>query len=751
MIEELEALVSHLYLVGGRAVHVLPPGAVVQLAPRHAPRSRERDAFFALVLPSALRLAKANFYERMAQLAAERYFASDGAVTTSLRGMLESINDDLYAHNQEHPDQQFFAEAICLVLRQRDVYIARTGGGLFLLWQGGAFETFPYDLQDPELANGQPLGYAPEADLKLARFTVQPGDMAALSDAGLTDIPREELAKAAGSGQVQQTVAQLKSYPLVSATALVMRFITPDAPDPVSAPEAAAPVQTRSAATHECPEPAAAVSGSPHEDVAKKPSRPSLMARIRHLWQRGASRRQAITESVPRPSLTEIQTGGRSLIFRLGGRLLHLVQRVLLWLSDGLRRARRLLDKVLPEPEPGKPPSLPTPLAAAAAMLIPVAVVLLVVALALTTRDETAFEQCLSEAQIAAEVARQIEENGSGDPQQAWFGVLEGLNRCASRRPDDPTLMTLREEAQSHLDEYAGVVRCPMTPLRRFEPGADLRGPILQGGVNLYTLDVERSIIYRDTLNETGNALIRDSEIIVQRGDSIGEFVIRNLVDIAWLTEGGVARRSALIGLDSRSGVLVSYSPTFPPATAQALIGTDRWLRPIAIETWQGRLYILDPAANQIWRYQPIGGEYPGAPEEYFVGDDRPDLSDAVDFAIDQTGNVYVLLRDGSMLKFYAGEPSFFQFANLPSGGVGRLGSANAMFLDTGLISPGFYILDAANQVFYETTLAGTFIRGYRAPTGTSFRDLSGLAVDDSAENLYVTARNLLYHIHKCE
>jgi len=171
----------------------------------------------------------------------------------------------------------------------------------------------------------------------------------------------------------------------------------------------------------------------------------------------------------------------------------------------------------------------------------------------------------------------------------------------------------------------------------------------------------------------------------------------------------------------------------------------------VAIATWQGRLYILDPVANQIWRYQPEGGAFPAAPEEYFVGDNRPDLRNAVDMAIDQTGNIFVLREDGTLSKYYAGEEQFFQFSNLPGGAVGSLGSASGLYLDMGLISPGFYVLDAANQVMYETTLGGTFIRGYRAPSDFSFRDLSGLVVDSSAENLYLLARETLYHIPKCQ
>lgn len=776
MTEELEALVSHIFVVGSRAVSASPPGALVQLAPSSAPPGRARDAFFALVMPTGRAQAKAVFYERMVQLAAERYFASSEAITTSLRQVLTSLNHDLYQHNQAHPNQPFYAEMACLVLRGQDAYIARSNGGLVLLWQDGALETLPIDLRDPGLADAQPLGTALDPGIKMARYQVAPGDLIALSDTGLAGMPRKALLMAGAAGGIQGAVNRLKAERPEQATAILMQFITADMPDPepaqpaaqkpaptpkepatVSATPAAEPQARRRWQRGKLPDSTASASraaGSPPpaaEATAAKTGTP-VRERWHGLVRRGRQSQQALAESAAAagPKLAEIQTGSRSASLRLAGRLLNLLRRGVLRLQGGFGTLRRLADRMLPEPEPGRPPSLPTPLAAGAAMLIPVAVVLLVVALALNTRDETAFELCFSQVQEAVGAARLSDQNPAQNSQDNWYGVMEVVDTCLQRRSEDPGLLAIRTEAMARLDEFAGVVRCPMTPLRRYQPGTQhLRGPVLHGGIDLYVLDSERSTIYRETLNEVGNALVRESEVIVQRGAAIGEFVIRNLVDITWLVDGGIPQRSALVAVDG-NGILLAYSPTFPPATAQALVGAERWIRPVSIDSWQGRLYILDPVANQIWRYQPAGSEYPGGPEEYFSGPDRPDISNAVDFAIDQQGNVYILMADGSMLKYFGGDQQFFQFSNLAGGSVGRLGSANAMYLDTGLIFPGFYVMDAANQLLYETTMNGTRINSYKAPEGTSFRDLSGLTIDASAENMYVLARDTLYHIPKC-
>lgn len=759
---EFEALVSHLYAVGGRAVSAPPPGALVQLCPPGAPRSRERDAFFVLVLPSGPHQTKAVFYEQLARWAAERYFERQGGTTAGLQAVLETLNENLFKHNARHPGQPYYAHIVCVVLREQEVFISKTDGAGVMLWKSGGMQAFP---QDGVISAGHPLGMAPRPEFEVNRFIVEAGDVLAMAGEGLFALPVAALREAGRRADVQGTVNQLKAHHTQQATAMVLQFIPPDEPTPVPAPSqpVAAPlgdVGDVAAAEPADTPPADADPAAPAQPDESVESRhvssgsqpePAYQQRLDALRKRGQQTQQTLAAAAgsAKPVIDDLQTESRNIFLRAAQRVLRLVQRGLLRFADGLKGVRGILDRLLPEPEEGKPPTLPTPVAAGAAVLIPVAVVLLVVAFSLNTRDETAFERCLSQTQEAFGAAEMIEESNPERAQEAWFGVIEVANRCLPRRPDDPVLVGVHEQAQLRLDRYAQVVRCPAVPLQDYPPGTILRGPILRNDVDLYVLDTSRGVLYRERLNDAGNAVIGDGEVLTQRGRAIGEFVVRELVDMAWLTEGSVARSSVLVTLD-KQGILLTYSPTFPPATAQRLVGSERWVSPVAVDTWQGRLYILDPVANQIWRYQPSGGGFPSAPEEYFVGDDRPDISAAVDFAIDQTGNVFILQSDGSVRKFYSSEEQFFQFSNLPTGAVGSLGNATALHLDTGFISPGFYVMDANNQIFHETTLGGTFIQSYRAPIGMSLRDLGGLAVDTSADNLYVSARDVLYHIPKC-
>jgi hypothetical protein len=100
MLDELEALVGHVFIVGGRAVSAAPPGALVELPPKKPQRGREQDTFFALVTSArGSAQAQATLYEQLAGLAAEYYFRSSGGVTSGLREAITGVNARLLEHS----------------------------------------------------------------------------------------------------------------------------------------------------------------------------------------------------------------------------------------------------------------------------------------------------------------------------------------------------------------------------------------------------------------------------------------------------------------------------------------------------------------------------------------------------------------------------------------------------------------------------------------------------------------------------
>jgi hypothetical protein len=335
-----------------------------------------------------------------------------------------------------------------------------------------------------------------------------------------------------------------------------------------------------------------------------------------------------------------------------------------------------------------------------------------------------------------------------------WIEVMRLAEQAAQFRPDDDMVQLIKADAQNYLDCYDGTERRPLTLLHTFPDSADLVGPIVHGGVDLYTLDRANGVIYHDTLSETGDSLTtRDNTPIIRQGQVINNYTIGELFDLEWLGSGGTVHDNVLIALD-RNGVLVSYSPTFF-ASAQQIVIENRWRNPVAMAVFRTNFYVLDIGSNQIWRYVPPIGErrYSNAPEEYFNGDELPDLSHAVDLGISDEGSVFILFDDGTVHKYRRNTQSIpelqpFEYREKPPG---ALVSGRALFVDNDPASRQLYIVDAQNQTVYETFWAGTFQHGYRPRyQPEAFADLTGVYVDvDARNNIYVLSGDKLYQFRR--
>jgi hypothetical protein len=336
--------------------------------------------------------------------------------------------------------------------------------------------------------------------------------------------------------------------------------------------------------------------------------------------------------------------------------------------------------------------------------------------------------------------------------------VLKLSDQAIEFRPGDLEALNIRADAQNYLDCLDGVDRRDLTLLREFPPDAELVGPIMGGGFDLFTLDRQNDAIYHDTLNANGDGLTASGNTpILRRGQMVpiatGNFIVGDLLDIEWLQAGGAANDNVLVALE-RSGILWAYSPTFF-TTAQQLITEDRWQNPIAIAVFRSNLYLLDTGANQIWRYVPPAGEraYSAAPEEYFNGEELPDLSQAVDFGISNEGAVYVLFGDGTVKKYRRNVQSIveeqpFNYLERPPGAIM---SGATLFVDNDPASASLYIVDRVSAAIYRTSWSGRYNRGYRPGNAPgAFDDLTGFYADQVVRNnMYVLSGNKLFYFRR--
>ncbi|MBK8027717.1 MAG: hypothetical protein IPK19_41640 [Chloroflexi bacterium] len=401
-----------------------------------------------------------------------------------------------------------------------------------------------------------------------------------------------------------------------------------------------------------------------------------------------------------------------------------------------------VFDRFIPAPKEGQRSWMSSPAAAGIAILLPVLLVVAVILLWVSGTGESEFDQCVERAIIAGDTARTISPTDLTGVVAAWNAVLVVVNECDSLRDEpDATLTGLSREARSVLDTLQNITRRNPTPLYAF-PNAQLTEIVLQGD-DVYVLDSNNQQVYRVALTEDGLGVVAGSyEPIpaMRRGGRVINFDVGTLVDIAWADNGAGLPASNVITALDQNGLLVACPPRFlQDCSAQQLVGTETWQSPKAMQFWEGRLYVLDPGGNQIWRYDPSGGSFGSLPLEYFAGVTRPDITQAVDFAITSVGDIYLLLSNGIVARFRSGEQQPFAFTFPPTQ---TMASPRAMFMNTNPIAQGLFFVEQETGTLYETTMAGTFMKAYRTESEEIFRALNNVVVDSNINLVYALTGN---------
>ncbi len=691
---EFEALVGYLYVVGGRSISAPPPGTLVEVAPKKVARGREVDTFFTLVIPSGETVAPAAFYEEMARTGAEQYFNSNGSVTAGIKTAFTHLNSNLYTHNSSDP-RHYEASMLCAVLRGADLYIGKVGSGVGLYYADGESQPFPTDFSYREALNTPALGIQQEAEMRMGRYQVSPGSRLILADAALLDYPTDTLTNAIQLEDVGALLARLRETANRQTTAMAVEFVPPNQPStlPAKVGESSAVI------TGVAPAPVVVQEDAPAGTIRRSPKRGALM---RNVGARAAG---------------------------VG--------------AKGVDLVIHLLDRLIPAPPEGKKGWLSSPFAAGLTLLIPVVVVVLVVMFWISGTGESEFDQCVERATTTANTARSIASSDVSGTLAAWNGVLAVVEECDGIRANDPTMTAYRTEARTILDRLQNITRRDMNVIYTF-PNAALTQVVLQGE-DMYVLDSANQQVYRISLSTDGMNAIADSYTPIpamRRSGKVINFDVGDLIDIAWADKGaGLAQSNVITALD-RNGVLIACPPRFlQDCTAQQLPGAETWGNPVAIQFWNGRLYVLDPGANQIWRYNPSGGSFAGVPLEYFTGSNRPDITHVVDFAINTAGDVYLLTNTGVLARFTGGEQQDFAFT-FPD--AQQMQSPNAFFLNTNPIAQGLYFVERDERTLFETTMAGTFINAYRAAADDLFGELSNVVADTNQGIIYTLSGNAI-------
>lgn len=145
-----------------------------------------------------------------------------------------------------------------------------------------------------------------------------------------------------------------------------------------------------------------------------------------------------------------------------------------------------------------------------------------------------------------------------------------------------------------------------------------------------------------------------------------------------------------------------------------------------------GNVYVLDRTSKQILKYVSTSGGY--VKTSYFANGTTPDVSSAQGIAID--GSIWVLLKDGTVLKFTRGNPD-----NLTLSGLDKNFSSPTRIF-TNADSNNVYVLDNGNSRIVVFDKTGAYQSQYVSPV---LKDAKDFEVTESAKKAFVLSGDKIY------
>ncbi|MFA4930391.1 MAG: hypothetical protein WC570_00790 [Patescibacteria group bacterium] len=164
------------------------------------------------------------------------------------------------------------------------------------------------------------------------------------------------------------------------------------------------------------------------------------------------------------------------------------------------------------------------------------------------------------------------------------------------------------------------------------------------------------------------------------------------------------------------------------------------WQPAVSLATYYDNLYLLSPAANQIFKYSTLGGTSYSTASDYIVNAGALDLSNATSLAID--GAIYVLKSDGNIIKFIKGEASEYKLSGLPEP-YSTLSNPNHIYTDED--SDFIYISDPNNKRILQFKKDdGSYIQQV---VGDNLGDIDYFVVNEKINTIYLLADNKIYSV----
>lgn len=272
------------------------------------------------------------------------------------------------------------------------------------------------------------------------------------------------------------------------------------------------------------------------------------------------------------------------------------------------------------------------------AVLIPLMVVTIASVVYLRYGRSQQYETYLGQAQ--EKQAQALALSNPVEQRIAWENVLLNVDIAESHRETSDTI-TLRQEANAHLDILLGITRMQFNPVFSSNLGIEV-SRMAASELDLFMLNATNGEVLRaELINGRGFQL--DTNFNCKPG-VYGSYTVGPLVDILAMPALN-SINATLLGIDATGNLL--YCAPGQVAQAIPLPPPDtNWGRVTSFTLDSGNLYVLDAPARAVWVYTGKDSTFIDRPY-FFFGDQTP-TQDVIDLVI-AGDDLFMLHADGHL------------------------------------------------------------------------------------------------------
>ena len=274
------------------------------------------------------------------------------------------------------------------------------------------------------------------------------------------------------------------------------------------------------------------------------------------------------------------------------------------------------------------------------AVVVPVIIVAIAATVYLHYGRTAQYKQNYDMALAQAAQARGL--TNPTDVRHAWDSTIYYLD-LAEKDQKTQDSITLRQEAQTALDNLDGILRLDFRPAIISTLSRTVQvSRMAATDTDLYLLDASRGAVIRASL--TGQSYEVDTTFKCDPGQ-YGTITVGALVDIEALPMSNTYNAS-ILAMDSKGNLL--YCGVADPVAVSLVPPQLGWrnISAFSLDSDGKNLYVLDPAGNAVWQYSGSLGQFPDLPVMFFGEQVPQNMNTAIDLATN-SADLYMLFQDG--------------------------------------------------------------------------------------------------------